>query len=118
GGAPQRLTNVNEALLAARFMSAFEQFSFKGWNDETVYGYVVKPYGFEPGKRYPIAFVVRGGPQASLQNIWTWRWNAQAFAGGGYAVVMIDFHGTPGYGQAFTDSISHDWGRKALVEPQ
>src|SRR5579863_4579143 len=118
GGVPQRLTDVNQAVLAARAMSAFEQFSFKGWNDETVYGYVVKPYGFEPGRRYPIAFVVHGGPQVSLQNVWTWRWNAQSFAGGSYAVVMIDFHGTPGYGQAFTDSISRDWGGKPLVDLQ
>jgi dipeptidyl aminopeptidase/acylaminoacyl peptidase len=118
GGAPQRLTDANHDILGARSLSAFEQFSFKGWNDETVYGYVVKPYGFAPGKRYPLAFVVHGGPQASLQNLWTWRWNAQTFAGDGYAVVMIDFHGTPGYGQAFTDSISRDWGGKPLVDLQ
>ena len=99
-------------------MSPFEQFSFKGWNGETVYGYVVKPYGFAAGQRFPVAFVVHGGPQASLANLWTYRWNAQAFAGGGYAVVMIDFHGSPGYGQAFTDSISKDWGGKPLVDLQ
>ncbi len=116
GGSPRRLTHVNEPLLEGRQMSGFEQFNFKGWNDETVYGYVVKPYGFQPGKRYPIAFVVHGGPQSSLQNMWSYRWNAQAFAGGGYAVVMIDFHGSPGYGQAFTDSISEDWGGKPLVD--
>jgi len=118
GGAPGRLTGVNRDLLADRQLSEFEQFSFKGWNDETVYGYVVKPYGFEPGKRYPIAFVVHGGPQDSFQNIWHYRWNAQTFAGGGYAVVLIDFHGSPGYGQAFTDSISGDWGGKPLVDLQ
>ncbi|MDB6092246.1 MAG: peptidase [Gammaproteobacteria bacterium] len=118
GGAPRQLTQVNRELLAGRQLSDFEQFSFKGWNDETVYGYVMKPYGFEPGKRYPVAFVVHGGPQASFQNIWSYRWNAQAFAGGGYAVVMIDFHGSPGYGQAFTDSISRDWGGKPLVDLQ
>ena len=83
GGAMRRLTQVNRADLEARRMSAFEQFSFKGWNDETVYGYVMKPFGFEPGKRYPIAFLVHGGPQASMQNLWTYRWNAQAFAGAG-----------------------------------
>jgi dipeptidyl aminopeptidase/acylaminoacyl peptidase len=116
GGTPRQLTHVNAELLAARELSDFEQFSFKGWNDETVYGYVMKPHGFEPGKRYPIAFVVHGGPQSSMQNIWSYRWNAQAFAGGGYAVVMIDFHGSPGYGQAFTDSISRDWGGKPLVD--
>ena len=118
GGTPRRLTHVNQELLGRRRMGEFEQFSFKGWNDQTVYGYVVKPYGFEPGKRFPVAFVVHGGPQVSMQNLWSYRWNAQTLAGGGYAVVMIDFHGTPGYGQAFTDSISGDWGGKPLVDLQ
>jgi dipeptidyl aminopeptidase/acylaminoacyl peptidase len=118
GGQLRRLTSVNTAELGARQLSEFEQFTFKGWHEETVHGYVVKPYGFVAGKRYPIAFVVHGGPQASMQNIWTYRWNAQAFAGAGYAVVMIDFHGSPGYGQAFTDSISRDWGGKPLVDLQ
>ncbi|HWZ64820.1 MAG TPA: S9 family peptidase [Steroidobacteraceae bacterium] len=116
GGTPHRLTDVNHELLAARAMSEFEQFSFKGWNNETVYGYVTKPYGFEPGKRFPVAFVVHGGPQGSFANTWSYRWNWQAFAGHGYAVVSIDFHGSTGYGQAFTDSISGDWGGKPLVD--
>lgn len=116
GGKPARLTDVNHDLLAARSMGEFEQFGFRGWNDETVHGYLVKPYGFEPGKRYPIALVVHGGPEVAFGNLWHYRWNAQAFAGGGYAVVLIDFHGTPGYGQAFTDSIRGDWGGKPLVD--
>jgi dipeptidyl aminopeptidase/acylaminoacyl peptidase len=118
GGTPKQLTHVNQEMLSQRAMSEFEQYSFKGWNDETVYGYVIKPYGYEAGKRYPVAFIVHGGPQASLQNQWNYRWNAQAFAGAGYGVVMIDFHGSPGYGQAFTDSISGDWGGKPLVDLQ
>jgi dipeptidyl aminopeptidase/acylaminoacyl peptidase len=118
GGEPRRLTGVNQTLLAQRSLGAYEQFSFKGWNDETVYGYVVKPYGYTAGKRFPIAFIVHGGPQGSFQNIWNYRWNAQAFAGRGYGVVAIDFHGSPGYGQAFTDSISKDWGGKPLVDLQ
>jgi dipeptidyl aminopeptidase/acylaminoacyl peptidase len=118
GGTPERLTNVNQELFAARSMSPYEQYSFKGWNDETVYGYVMKPYGFEAGKRYPVAFLVHGGPQVSFGNDWSYRWNAQAFAGAGYAVVMIDYHGSPGYGQAFTDSINRDWGGKPLVDLQ
>jgi dipeptidyl aminopeptidase/acylaminoacyl peptidase len=118
GGEAQRLTEVNHDLLATRQMSEYQQFSFRGWNNETVYGYVVKPRGLEPGRRYPIAFVVHGGPQVSMSNLWTYRWNAQAFASGGYAVVMIDFHGSPGYGQAFTDSISRDWGGKPLIDLQ
>ena len=117
-GAPHRLTRVNEELLGRRRLGEFEQFSFKGWHDETVHGYVVQPYGFDPNKKYPIAFLVHGGPQTSFGNIWSYRWNAQTFAGAGYGVVMIDFHGSPGYGQAFTDSISRDWGGKPLVDLQ
>ncbi|MFO1402883.1 MAG: S9 family peptidase [Steroidobacteraceae bacterium] len=118
GVAPKRLTGINAELLGQRAMAGFEQFSFKGWNDETVYGYVMKPAQFEAGKRYPIAFIVHGGPQVSFQNQWSFRWNAQAFAGHGYAVVFIDYHGSPGYGQAFTDSISRDWGGKPFIDLQ
>ncbi len=118
GAAPRRLTSMNAAVLDERAMGTYEQFSFKGWNDETVHGYVVKPAGAVPGRRYPIAFLVHGGPQVSFQNQWSWRWNAQAFAGRGYAVVMIDYHGSPGYGQTFTDSISQDWGGKPFVDLQ
>jgi dipeptidyl aminopeptidase/acylaminoacyl peptidase len=118
GGTPRRLTNVNANVLDARAMSEFEQFSFAGWNDAKVYGYVMKPYGYTAGRRFPIAFIVHGGPQVSFQNQWSWRWNAQLFAGRGYGVVFIDFHGSPGYGQAFTDSISQDWGGKPLVDLQ
>ena len=118
GGTARRLTDANTQVLAARSLSEFEQFSFKGWNDETVYGYVMKPYGFEAGKRFPVAFVVHGGPQGSFGNTWTYRWNSQTFAGHGYGVVAIDFHGSTGYGQKFTDSISGDWGGKPLVDLQ
>lgn len=118
GGKPARLTNTNSEQLAARQFGAFEQFSFKGWNDETVYGYVIKPAGFAPGRKYPIAFIVHGGPQSSYSNGWSYRWNPQVYAGHGYGVVFIDFHGSTGYGQVFTDSISGDWGGKPLVDLQ
>ena len=115
-GAPRRLTSANSTLLGARTLGAFEQFSFKGWNDETVYGYVVKPFGFSADKKFPIAFVIHGGPQVSFQNQWNWRWNAQTFAARGYGTVFIDFHGSPGYGQAFTDSISQHWGDRPFED--
>ncbi|HTV22504.1 MAG TPA: S9 family peptidase [Polyangiaceae bacterium] len=118
GGPSRRLTSVNADVLAQRSMSDYEQFSFKGWNGETVYGYVMKPYGFKAGARYPIAFVIHGGPQTSFSNGWSYRWNPQTFAGQGYAVVFVDFHGSAGYGQAFTDSISRDWGGKPLDDLQ
>ena len=116
GGRRTRLTNVNAERLKERTFGAFEQFSFKGWNNETVYGYVVKPPGLDTAKKYPIAFLVHGGPQVSFQNQWNWRWNAQAYAARGYGTVFIDFHGSPGYGQAFTDAISQHWGDRPFED--
>ncbi|KGK58715.1 peptidase S9 [Xanthomonas cannabis pv. phaseoli] len=96
----------------------YDQFQFKGWNNDTVYGYVVKPYNYQEGKTYPVAFLIHGGPQGSFGNGWSNRWNPQTYAGQGYAVVMIDFHGSTGYGQEFTDAISQHWGDRPLEDLQ
>jgi dipeptidyl aminopeptidase/acylaminoacyl peptidase len=96
----------------------YEQFQFKGWNGDTVHGYVVKPWNYQPGKSYPVAFLIHGGPQGSFGNGWSYRWNPQTYAGQGYAVVMVDFHGSTGYGQAFTDAISQHWGDRPLEDLQ
>ena len=76
------------------------------------------PPASRPASKYPIAFIVHGGPQVSFQNQWNWRWNAQTYAARGYGVVFIDFHGSPGYGQAFTDSISQHWGDRPFEDLQ
>ena len=114
----QKLTDINSEKLAKIKFGEFEQFSFKGWNNEEVHGYWIKPSNFKAGTQYPIAFLVHGGPQGSFGNLFSSRWNAQLWAGAGYGVVMIDFHGSTGYGQAFTDSISKDWGGKPLEDLQ
>ena len=133
GSPPRRMrkiTEINSEKIAAAHMGEYEQFSFKGWNDETVYCYVVKPVDFEPNKgvaqtqntvfggpkKYPVAFLIHGGPQGSFGNHFHYRWNPQAYAGAGYAAVMVDFHGSVGYGQDFTDSIRDDWGGKPLED--
>ncbi|QFU22941.1 S9 family peptidase [Shewanella eurypsychrophilus] len=114
----QKLTDVNSEKLAKIKFGEFEQFSFKGWNNEEVHGYWIKPSNYKAGTKYPIAFLVHGGPQGSFGNSFSSRWNAQLWAGAGYGVVMIDFHGSTGYGQAFTDSITQDWGGKPLEDLQ
>jgi dipeptidyl aminopeptidase/acylaminoacyl peptidase len=117
-GDRRRLTEVNAARLAEVALGEPEQFSFAGWNGETVYGYVVKPADFDPSRSYPVAFLIHGGPQGSFSNDFHYRWNPQTYAGAGYAAVMVDFHGSTGYGQAFTDSINGDWGGKPLEDLQ
>jgi dipeptidyl aminopeptidase/acylaminoacyl peptidase len=118
GRGERQLTRHNAALLDEIEFGAYEQFSFPGAGGETVYGWVVKPVGFQAGQRYPVAFIVHGGPQGSMGNSFHYRWNPQTYAGKGYAVVFIDFHGSTGYGQDFTDSITGDWGGKPLEDLQ
>ncbi len=112
----QPITRVNTERLATAKMGAAEQFTFSGWNDEKVHAYVVKPVDFDSTKQYPVAFLIHGGPQGSFGNRFHYRWNPQTYAGRGYGVVMVDFHGSTGYGQAFADSIRGDWGGKPLVD--
>ncbi|MDR6789634.1 dipeptidyl aminopeptidase/acylaminoacyl peptidase [Sphingomonas sp. BE138] len=111
-----RLTSVNAARLAGIDMPTVERFSFKGANGDTVWGYAVQPYGAQ-GK-VPVAFMVHGGPQGSSNNSWSYRWNPAVFAGAGYGLVAVDFHGSTGYGQAFTDAIRNNWGGWPLEDLQ
>jgi dipeptidyl aminopeptidase/acylaminoacyl peptidase len=115
-GKTVQLTHQNTDRLAGVRWGEYEQFTFKGAGGDTVHGYVMKPWNYEPGKKYPIAFLVHGGPQGSFGNGWSYRWNPQVYAGAGYATVFIDFHGSTGYGQKFTDAISGDWGGKPLED--
>ncbi len=116
GGASIQLTAVNEEMLAGVDMGEAGQIKFAGWRDEPVYAWIVKPANFDPAKKYPVAFLVHGGPQGSFGDQFHYRWNAQTYAARGYAVIMVDFHGSTGYGQAFTDSITQDWGGKPLED--
>ena len=109
-GSEQRaITHFNDARVKKIEWGEPEQFSFKGAKGDTVYGWVVKPAGFKGGKA-PVAFLVHGGPQGSFGDHFHYRWNPQAYTGRGFAAVFIDFHGSTGYGQAFTDAIRGDWG--------
>jgi dipeptidyl aminopeptidase/acylaminoacyl peptidase len=113
----KQITHMNDALLSQIDMQPLESFTFKGANNDDVQGFLIKPPGFDPNKKYPLKFLLHGGPQGAWGNEWTYRWNAELFAAtGNYVVVMINFHGSTGYGQKFTDSISGDWGGKPYVD--
>ena len=110
GGEPVKITRLNDQLLAQIQFGSYQQFSFVGAHGDEVFGYLLHPANFDPKQRYPLAFLVHGGPQGSFDDHWHYRWNPEIYAGHGYGVVMIDFHGSTGYGQAFTDAIRDDWG--------
>lgn len=111
------VTNIDSSLSSFAW-GDWEQFTFKGWNGDDVHGIVIKPANYVEGQTYPVAFLIHGGPQGSFGDDWSFRWNPETYAGAGYAVVMIDFHGSTGYGQAFEDAISKHWGDRPLEDLQ
>jgi dipeptidyl aminopeptidase/acylaminoacyl peptidase len=113
-----QFTHHNVEKMSGFALGEYQPFIFRGWNNEPVHGYLVKPVGYEPGRKYPVALLIHGGPEESLANEFHYRWNPQTFAGAGYAVLMIDFHGSRGYGQAFVDSVRGHWGDRPLEDLQ
>ena len=104
------LTKVNDGVLSKASMSPIESFWFPGAFGDKVQGFLVKPPNFDASKKYPLKFIIHGGPQVPMGDLWSYRWNAELFAASGYVVIMINFHGSPGYGQKFIDEINGDWG--------
>ena len=116
-GVVRPLTAVNRDRLAQLDPVTFEKFSFAGANGDQVWGFKLKPAA-TTGSKLPISFVVHGGPQGSFGNGWSYRWNPRLLSAPGYAVVSVDFHGSEGYGQAFTDAIRGNWGGWPLEDLQ
>jgi dipeptidyl aminopeptidase/acylaminoacyl peptidase len=104
------ITHANDQLLSQISMSDGEPFWFKGSNGDDVEASLVKPPNFEASKKYPVKFLIHGGPQGAWGDDWSYRWNPELFAANGYVVIMINFHGSTGYGQKFIDAINGDWG--------
>jgi len=115
GGRITRLTDVNRELLAQLDPVTFQKFSFTGANSDRVWGWEVKPVR---DRKLPVLLLVHGGPQGTFSNSWSYRWNPRLFSAPGYGVVGIDFHGSTGYGQAFSDAINRNWGGWPLEDLQ
>ncbi len=113
---PECLTHLNDASLANVSMSPLEPFLFTGAHNDQVQGFMVKPPNFDASKKYPVKFLIHGGPQGAWGDDWSYRWNPELFASptpaqpSGYVVIMINFHGSTGYGQKFIDAINGNWG--------
>jgi dipeptidyl aminopeptidase/acylaminoacyl peptidase len=106
----KQITFLNDRVLSQVAMSPIESFWFTGAHNDKVEGFLVKPPNFDPTKKYPVKFLIHGGPQGAWGDDWSYRWNPELFAANGYVVVTINFHGSTGYGQKFIDAINGDWG--------
>jgi len=109
-----QLTHTNDELLAELDMNPAEEFWFEGAKKAKVHGFIIKPPAFDPNRKYPMIYLVHGGPQGMWGDQFHYRWSAQMFASPGYVVVMVNPRGSTGYGQKFTDEISGDWGGKVF----
>jgi dipeptidyl aminopeptidase/acylaminoacyl peptidase len=76
----------------------------------TIHSWIIKPSTFDKTKKYPVAYLIHGGPHAAWKDAWSTRWNPAVFAEQGYIVVAPNISGSSGYGQAFTDSSVRNWG--------
>ena len=113
---PQPVTHLNDALLAQLDLPKMEGFWFTAADKTKVQGFIIRPPGFDASKKYPVKFLIHGGPQGAWGDSWSYRWNAELFAANGYVVVMINFRGSTGYGQAVVDGVNGDWGGKPFTD--
>lgn len=116
GSSVRQITHHNDTRVAALELSAPESFWFDGAEGAKVQGMMIRPPNFDASRKYPLLLLVHGGPENMWANSWSYRWNPEVFAAPGYVAVMINFHGSTGYGQKFTDSIRDDWGGKPYVD--
>jgi dipeptidyl aminopeptidase/acylaminoacyl peptidase len=112
----ESLTHLNDALLAQIDLPKMEAFWFTAKDGTKLRGFIIRPPGFDPAKKYPVKFLIHGGPQGAWGDSWSYRWNAELFAANGYVVVMINPRGSTGYGQAIVDGVNGDWGGKPFTD--
>ena len=113
---PVNVTHLNDALLAQLDLPKMESFWFTAKDGTKLQGFIIRPPGFDAAKKYPVKFLMHGGPQGNWGDAWSYRWNAELFAANGYAVVMINPRGSTGYGQAIVDGVNGDWGGKPFTD--
>jgi dipeptidyl aminopeptidase/acylaminoacyl peptidase len=106
------LTHFNDAFLEPFQLPRLENFWVESADGTRVNSFLLKPAGFHEGARYPVLFLIHGGPQGAWGEDWGYRWNAQVFAAAGFVVVMPNPRGSTGYGQKFINEINSDWGGK------
>ncbi|MDQ6759721.1 MAG: S9 family peptidase, partial [Acidobacteriota bacterium] len=112
GVKPVALTHLNDTLLAGYSLPPLEEMWVEAPDKARIHSFVLKPDNMQRGQKYPVLFLIHGGPQGAWGQSWSYRWNPQVFASAGYVVVMPNPRGSTGYGQKFTDDINQDWGGK------
>ena len=112
----KQISHFNDDLVKSWKLGKIESVTFKGAGDADVPMWIVYPPDFDPAKKWPLVQMVHGGPHNGIMSEFSFRWNPHVWAAKGYVVGVVNFHGSSGYGQAFTDSITGDYGTKPLAD--
>lgn len=115
-GEARQLSTLNDTLLAGTAPGSYESVTYAGADGAPIQMWVNYPPGFDRSKKYPVFVVIHGGPHSAVINGMQWRWNAQVFSSWGYVTAWPNFHGSTGFGEAFTDAIDPEWGEKPYVD--
>jgi dipeptidyl aminopeptidase/acylaminoacyl peptidase len=113
-GQKRRIDNFNDELTSQWQLGKVEEVSFDGAGGQKVQMWIVYPPNFDPAKKWPLVQMVHGGPHNAITTDFSYRWNPQLWAAQGWVIAVVNFHGSSGFGQDFTDSITGDLGTKAL----
>ncbi len=112
----RQLSHLNDSVSSQIDLPAIDSFWFPSVGHVRVQGFLIRPPGFDASKKYPVKFLIHGGPQGAWGDSWSYRWNAELFAANGYVVIMVNPRGSTGYGQAFVDGVNGDWGGKPYID--
>jgi dipeptidyl aminopeptidase/acylaminoacyl peptidase len=116
GTGEKTLTLENAALSSQVAFTKPESHAVKGAGGTPVQYWLLKPPDFDAGRKYPVVFLIHGGPQGAWEDAWSNRWNPSLWAAQGWVVAAPNPRGSTGFGQKFSDEITGDWGGKVMVD--
>ena len=106
------ISRANDELCREIRSGAAESVTVPGADGNPMQMWILKPPGFDANKRWPVVYLVHGGPQGAWHDSWSFRWNPQMWAAPGYVIALPNPRGSTGFGQAYCEQISRDWGGK------
>lgn len=116
GSQPLKLDHFNDDLVSQWKLGKVENVKYKGADDKDIQMFIVYPPDFDASKKWPLVQMVHGGPHNAMTNDFSFRWNPHVWAAQGWVVAIVNFHGSSGFGQQFTDSITGDLGTKPMID--
>ena len=116
GGGERQIESLNRALLARHAFGEVREVTVKGWGGDPVQMWIGYPPNFDPKRKWPLMHSIHGGPHAAHMDSWHFRWNTQVFAGQGYVVAAVNYHGSSGFGQKWLETITGRYGTKEYAD--